>query len=80
MSRGASSVNRGGICPERERLLRAVTAAVSEHSELVGRVHRIAGTGQSAAFKELASQVKESLQVVSRTWHAYEKHCKAHGC
>jgi hypothetical protein len=74
----------GGICAEREKLLRTATAAVTHHNKTVTDISRIlAERGRkpnAQAFGVFRDEVQASLASVRTAWDEYRKHIHVHGC
>ena len=70
----------GGLCPERERLLRAVTAAVNAHAHDVGLLSQAADVHNSERFRDLSIRAKGSFAQASAAMDAYRQHLEKHGC
>ncbi|MBV9081947.1 MAG: hypothetical protein JOZ62_04670 [Acidobacteriaceae bacterium] len=70
----------GGICPERERLLRDVSAALNRHNKAVGEMATIAGSNRTALFSTAREVVAGTKQEVEVARDALEAHMIEHGC
>jgi hypothetical protein len=73
-----------GICPEREKLLRTATAAVTHHNKTVTDISRIlAERGRkpdAQAFAVFQDEVSTSFATALTAWDEYRKHVHEHGC
>jgi hypothetical protein len=69
----------GGICPEKDRLLRKLSAAVDEHAIAADEVVAMAGI-EHVSFvraKERAQQMRRAVQTAKSD---YRQHTREHGC
>ena len=73
-------MDAGGVCPERERLLRNVSAALARHNRAVSDMAAIAGSKRSALFSSARELVVVTKQKVQTARDALEAHMIEHGC
>jgi len=69
----------GGLCPEKDRLLRKLNRAVDEHAKAAGDMSSVAGV-QSIIFMEARRRAGEMKRAVRVATDDYKRHTLEHGC